>query len=274
MPRWTMPCNAAAERVAGESPPLDVSSGFALRDLLDGNSALRKLAGRALPTLALRAVIPAVLFLVGRSAWGLGGAVMLTLAWNVGLQAIRGVQGQPLSAILLLGMAELAIRSSAALALHSARAYFVAPAVMTAIVGAAFIATAFTSRPLAARVFWEIVPDTVIGRDDPRAARLLRNASVLYGSQQMAVAGVSILMLSTMSTTSYVAIHPMLSWVALGLLALAATPMLRRHLSHLPAHDHETAGGAGAGELVLPVAPVSSILAEVPVSSAYAASPA
>jgi hypothetical protein len=262
-----MPCDAAAERVADENPRSDVSSGFALRDLWDADSGLRRLAASALPALALRAVIPAVLFLVGRSAWGLAGGVILTLAWNVGFQAIRGVRGQPFSAILLLGLAELAIRSSAALALHSTRAYFVAPAVMTAMVGAAFIGSAFTTRPLAARVFWEIVPDTLLGRDDPRAAGLLRNAGVLYGGQQMAVAGVSILMLGTLSTTSYVAIHPMLSWVALGFLALAAAPMLRRHLSH-PAQSHGTAAEPGGGELGQPVAPAPAILAEVVVSPA------
>jgi hypothetical protein len=193
---------------------------------------------------------------------------MLTLAWNIGLQAIRGVRGEPFSAILLLGMAELAIRSSAALALHSTSAYFVAPAVMTAVVGAAFIGSAFTTRPLAARMFWEIVPDSVLSQGDPRAARLLRNASVLYGGQQMAVAGVSILMLGTMSTTSYVAIHPMLSWVALGFLALAAAPMLRRHLSHPPADAYETLTEPEGGELPLAVAPVSSVLPEVVVSPA------
>jgi hypothetical protein len=165
-------------------------------------------------------------------------------------------------------MAGLAIRSSAALALHSTRAYFVAPAVMTAIVGAAFIGSAFTTRPLAARVFWEIVPDTVLSRGDPRAAGLLRNASVLYGGQQMAVAGVSILMLGTMSTTSYVAIHPMLSWVALGFLALAAAPMLRRRLSHPPARTDGTATEPGGGELGPPVTLVPPILAEVVVSPA------
>lgn len=202
-----------------------------LRGLVAGTSTIRQVVARAVPSLVIRAVVPAVLFLVGRSLWGLLGAVVLTLVWSLGVQLIRHLRGLAMSTILMIGIVELLVRSSAALALHSTDAYFVAPALTTALIGVAFVGSAFTAKPLAARVVWEVVPESVLHPDDPRTKDLLRKASVLYGTQHVAVAAVSLYMVFSMSTTAYVAVHPMLSWVSVGLMALVALPILRRHVS-------------------------------------------
>jgi hypothetical protein len=236
--------------------------------LLAGTSTLRVVAARAVPTLVMRAAVPAVLFLVGRNEWGLAGGVFLTLAWGLSVQVIRRLRRLPLSTILLLGMAELAIRSSAALALNSTRAYFITPAVLTALIGAVFVASAFTSKPLVARVLWEIVPESVLHPDDPRTESLLRRASILYGAYHVTVAAASIAMLLSMSTTAYVAVHPALTWVALALAALVAIPMWRRHTAGAGASVSgigvSGTGGPGVGaEGDLPVLPGEPALAAI-----------
>src|SRR5271157_446768 len=77
-----------------------------VRSLVDGTSTIRQVVARAVPSLVIRAVVPTVLFLVGRHLWGLVGAVALTLAWSLGVQLVRHARGLALSTILMIGMVE------------------------------------------------------------------------------------------------------------------------------------------------------------------------
>lgn len=184
-------------------------------------------AARAVPGLLVAAVGPAVCFIVGRHLWGLAGAVGLALSWNVVAQAARLLAGQPWSGILLLNLVGLVLRGSLALGLNSARMFFIAPAVVTAISGVVYAGSAFTSTPLAARMLSEIVPESVI---DPAALRwrsLLRRGSIIYGGEQVLVALVSILLVVRVAPTTYAAVHPVVSWAVLMIVMAGAAPLLR-----------------------------------------------
>lgn len=188
---------------------------------------IRRLVARAVPNLLISAAGPAASFIVGRHLWGLAGAVGLALTWNLAAQAGRLLAGRAWSGILLLNLIGVALRGSLALGLNSARMFFIAPAVVTAVSGVVYMVSAFTRTPLAARMLSELVPPSVA---DPGSARwqvLLRRGSIVYGGEQVLVAVVSVLMVTRMAPTTYAAVHPAISWAVLGTVAVAAVPLLR-----------------------------------------------
>jgi len=196
-----------------------------------GAGTVSQIAAGAAPQLVVTAVLPSVWFIVGRHVWGLAGAVTLTLAWNVSCQLVRRLRGQALSVILALGLLELVARTVVALSLNSTQLYFTIPALLTALTGVFCLVSAFSPRPAVARVLEELVPRSILDVDDPQMSRLLARASLLYGAEQIAVAIVTLTMVFSLSTTAYVAIHPAISWAALGLFAAAAAPTFRRSLA-------------------------------------------
>jgi hypothetical protein len=197
-------------------------------------------AAKALPNLVIVAVVPAVCFLVGRRLWGLSGAIALTLVWNGSCQALRRLLGKPLSGLLIIGSVGLVLRASAALVLNSARVFFIVPAIVTAITGAVYVASGCRSSRLMALVAADVMPESVLDVTDARVARLLRAGSVLYGAEQVLIAAVSIVMVTNLSTTAYVAVHPLVSWAVLGLVIAVAIPFFQQELrqvasAHRPA---------------------------------------
>ena len=189
-------------------------------------TSLARLCRRAVPNLLISAVGPAVCFIEGRHLWGLVGGVVLALAWNGVAQAGRILRGQPWSGILLVGLIGLVMRGSLALALHSARMYFVAPAVVTAITGAAYVMSVFTPMPLVTRMFAELVPPSVVDPGHPRWRRILRRGTVFYGMEQIGVSVLSLFMVVRMSPSMYAAVHPVISSAVFALAAAAALPFL------------------------------------------------
>jgi hypothetical protein len=158
------------------------------------------------------------------------GGIALSLAWNGSCQVGRRWLGKPYSGLLIVGLVEGAARAAAALALHSAQAYFVAPSIVTAAIGVIFIRSGFTATPLTARVVAELVPASLIDLGDPRVVRLMRWGSLMYGTEQVLVALVSLEMVVKLSTTTYVAVHPLVSWAILGLMVVVALPLFRSDL--------------------------------------------
>jgi intracellular septation protein A len=213
-------CDAQAAAVTSSAP---LANGGRQR-------LVAKTAVKAVPSLILGAVIPAVCFLLGQRMWGLIGAIVLTLVWNSLYQVFRWLCGQSLSGLALLGLLELGLRTSVALALHSAQLFFMAPAVITAVSAAVFVGSAVKSKPLLARVVGELVPPSVLDLRDPRVTQMLKRISVLYGVEQFVVAMISVAMVLSMSTSEYVAMHTLVSWLVLGVATVAVSPFFRAEL--------------------------------------------
>ena len=188
---------------------------------------LLSLARRAVPGLLISAAAPAACFILGRDLWGLVGGIAAALAWGAAAQGYQLLRGRPCSAILLLGIFGLVVRSSVALSLHSARLYFIAPALVTALTGCAYIASGVRGTPLLGRMVSELVPAGIIDTRKARWRGLLRMASILYGTEQIVVACLSVIMVMNMDPGTYAAVHPMLSWAVLAIGAGLALPLLR-----------------------------------------------
>jgi len=189
-------------------------------------TAAWRIARTAIPHLFIAAVVPSVCFVVGRHLWGLSGAIGLALGWNATCQITRRWRGHDWSGLLVLGSISLVLRAAAALALHSAQVFFLAPALVTLVMGGIYIASAFFNKPLLSRVVDDLVPDSVLDTSNPRVSMLLRISSVIYGIEQGIAALVSIVMVVNMSTTTYVAVHELASCAVLGLVAAITVPFL------------------------------------------------
>lgn len=189
---------------------------------------------KAVPHLIVVVVMPTLCFLCGRQWWGLAGGVALALAWNLGCQAVRCLRGHALSAVLLLGLTGLLLRSSLAVVFHSARMYFLAPAVFTAGTGLAYIVSVFSPTPLVARIVGEFVPDSLLGQHE-RIPGLLRKGTLFYGIEQVVSALISVGMVFHLSTTTYATIHPMTSSLVLLVCAAVALPLFRQEIGALVA---------------------------------------
>jgi intracellular septation protein A len=185
---------------------------------------------KAVPGLILGAAVPAVCFIVGRRMWGLMGAICLALAWNGSCQAARWLRGRPLSGLLLIGLIGLIVRGSVAVALHSAQMFFIAPAVVTGICGLLFVGSGLMGRPLITPVVAELVPDSVLDVSDPQVARLMQRISVFYGAEQVVVAFVSVVMVLNLPTTTYLALHTVVSPLVLAAAVSGAGVLMREDL--------------------------------------------
>jgi len=192
-----------------------------------GSTAWRIMA-KAGPHLLIAAVIPTVCFIVGRHLWGLSGAIGLALAWNATCQMTRRLRGNDWSGLLVMGSISLTLRAAGALAMHSAQVFFLAPAVVTAVMGTIYVGSAFSATPLLSRIVDDLVPTSVLDTRDPRIWTLLRVSSVIYGVEQVLAALISIFMVVHLSTTTYVAVHELVSCAILGLVAAITVPFFIR----------------------------------------------
>ena len=169
-------------------------------------------------------------FLIGRHEWGLAGGVVLVLLWSGSYQAVRWIKTRTISGLILLYILVLLLRGVVALAFNSASMFFIAPSVVTAIGGCVFITTALLAKPLVAPVVNELVPNTVIDLKDPRARRAMIKVSFIYGIEQLINAAVLIILALRLSTTLYIAVHGVISWIIMGLVILAAIPFVWKDL--------------------------------------------
>ena len=187
-------------------------------------------------------------FLIGRHEWGLAGGVVLVLVWSGSYQAVRWIKTRTISGLILLYILVLLLRGVVALAFNSASMFFIAPSVVTAIGGCVFITTALLAKPLVAPVVNELVPNTVIDLEDPRARRAMIKVSFIYGIEQLINAAVLIILALRLSTTLYIAVHGVISWIIMGLVILAAIPFVWKDLRAVVHWDRPDAPESVVGD--------------------------
>jgi hypothetical protein len=138
--------------------------------------------------------------------------------------ALRQIRGRRMSGLLLVGMTTLVLRAGVSLALHSERAYLIAPALVTIVMGLVYVVSAATAKPLLNRVIRDLVPSSWIDTDDARTARLCRIGSVVWGGEQIVSAVISLAMILRVSATTYVMVHELVSWTTCLLVVGAFVP--------------------------------------------------
>jgi hypothetical protein len=160
-----------------------------------------------------------------RRLWGLAGGIYFALAWNGGCQVVRRLPGKPLSGLLFLGLLELVLRASVARP-SSTQAFFHRAPHRHPRHRRRLHRIGVDPTPRVSKVLADLVPHSVLDVNDPGLAALLREGSLLDGAEQPLIAVVSLIMIVNLSITVYVAVHSLVSWVVLALMAAIVTPFL------------------------------------------------
>jgi hypothetical protein len=185
---------------------------------------VRALLRHAGPHLLEATVGPTACFLTGRALWGLDGALALALGWTGACMGLRHLRGRRMSGLLVIGMTTLVLRAGVSLALHSERAYLIAPAVVTMVMGAVYLASAVRDTPLLSRVIGDLVPARWVNPDDPRTARLCRIGSAVWGVEQVITAAISLALIMHVPATTYLMMHEFVSWLTFAVVIGAVVP--------------------------------------------------
>ena len=208
----------------------------------------RQIVRHAAPRVIEATVVPSIVFLVGHALLGLAGALALALAWSWGCIGWRKLTNRRIGGLLPIGAAGLLARSALAMISGSTFVYFAGPAILTAIVGFGFVASAASDQPVVARIVGDIVP---LGEDtlaDPANDRLLRKLSVLWGFEQVLSAAANFWMYRHLPLARYLVLRGPVGWT-LGIATLAISLAAGRR--RLRASSAMTADVAPAESLAL-----------------------
>ena len=170
-----------------------------------------QLARRGGPQILEGALIPLGLFLLAMKVAGLASAIIVGLGWEVVVVCRRLVLRRPIPGIMMVGAALLFVRSTLALATGSAFLYFVQPAVGTACVASAFLLSVVVHRPLARRFAGDFLDIPTEVHADARVSSYFQRCSMMWAGVGFTNAAVTLWLLLSQSTATYLAAKTALS---------------------------------------------------------------
>ena len=166
---------------------------------------LRTLARNAMPHIVEGTLLPLAIFYLAMWALGIWGAIGLSLAWSWGAVALRLVTGRRVPGLLLLGAVALTARSLVSVVSGSVFVYFLQPTLGAVLLAAAFLVSAPTGKPLAARLAGDFLPMPEWFSSHPAIRRFFLRLTVLWGAIQLANAAVALSLLITQPIGVYLA---------------------------------------------------------------------
>ncbi len=201
-----------------------------------GHPGPREILRRAGANLLVACLVPGVVFYSCYVTFGVWPAILAALSWSYGAIAFRALTGRRTSGMLLLTAGVLTVRTVVALLSHSTFVYFLQPVLSDVVVGAAFLLSLLTARPVVARLAGDFYPltDEVAAR--PAIRMLFRRLTLLWALVCLGKASVILWLLLSQPLSTFVLARevtlPTANVVAIGLTVLAATAVLRREGLH------------------------------------------
>jgi len=185
---------------------------------------LRGIVVHALPNVVEGKLVPLALFVGMLQLLGNVWALLVTLAWAVGTIACRRALGCRVPGLLVLSAVALAARTIAAIATGSMFVYFLQPTITTAFVGVAFMVSVPLGAPLAQRLAFDMIPFDDATRNHPLVREFFTRMSLLWAVTSLANAAVTVWLLTSSSTTTFVLVKsvlgPATAVVTIGLMLL------------------------------------------------------
>lgn len=187
-----------------------------------GLPSLAAVVVRTVKSLVIAVVAPAALLAATLVVFNLDVAVIVVLAWMVGVMCWRRATGRPMSALLLLAVGIMTIKTTFTLATGNSFVYFVQPVFSDAVVATIFLGSLLTARPIVARLAPDFYPVDASLAARPRIQGLFRRLTLLWGLVIVVKASVTLWLLLSLSTLNFVVIKGS-AIIALTLVATAAT---------------------------------------------------
>jgi hypothetical protein len=169
-------------------------------------ASLRDIAVRVAVSLTTAVFVPAVLLWATLVLFNVAAAVIVVLAWMVGAIALRRVSGKPVSGLLMLTLAVMAVRTAFTLATGSTFIYFIQPVFADLTVASLFLGSLATSRPVIARLAPDFYPMAAEVAARPEIRALFHRLTLMWGLVILAKATITFWLLETLSTVNFVLI--------------------------------------------------------------------
>lgn len=168
---------------------------------------------RMVPFLIEATLIPTLLFYVVVASLGMMWAFAAVTGWSFACAARRLVHGEAVPGLLVLACLGITVRMGIYLWSDNAVVYFAQPVLRTLLTAAAFALSARLGRPLVARFARDFCPLDPAVEGRPAIAQLFRRLTYQWACVNLALAAVSLALLWTVSTTTYVGVTTVATWV-------------------------------------------------------------
>ena len=177
---------------------------------------LRHAIRHALPNVIEGKIIPVVLFVGLLELTGSTWALLTALAWSLASIGYRRATGRRVPGLIVLSAVALTARTIAALASGSMFVYFLQPTVTTVLVGIAFMVSVALGNPLAQKLACDVLPFDDATTAHPLVRQFFLRLSVLWAITSMVNASITIWLLLTQSTTTFVLVKSVLGPATAG----------------------------------------------------------
>jgi hypothetical protein len=193
---------------------------------------LRAVVGRVGLSLLVACAIPAALFNSFLRLEGVWTAIFVALGWSYGAIVWRAVTRRRTSGLLILTALVMTGRTLLALLTDSTFLYFLQPIITDGLMGAAFIATLATARPMVARMAGDFYPMDDDLHVRPRIRRLFWFLTLMWALLCLGKATASLWLLESQSLETFVLVKSvsvlLLNGLAVAMTIGAATLVARR----------------------------------------------
>jgi hypothetical protein len=183
---------------------------------------LRAVVGRVALSLVIACAIPAALFYTCLRLEGVWTAIFAALGWSYGAIAWRAITRRRMSGLLILTALVMTGRTGVALLTDSTYVYFLQPVITDGLIGAAFIATLATVRPMVARLAGDFYPMDDELHVRTRIRRLFWSLTLMWGLLCFGKATATLWLLQSQSLETFVLVKSV-SVLLLNGLAVTAT---------------------------------------------------
>lgn len=178
---------------------------------------IRAILRHAWPTIIIGKVIPVVLFLGFFTYIGVTSAIVVALAWSLGVVAYQRMRGQRVAGLVLMSVIGNTAKTIVALLTGSLFVYFVQPTISTTLIGIAFLISVPLGFPMAERLIRDFCPFDEETSANPELNRFFSIASLLWAATSLLNGAVTLYLLLTQSVTSFVILKSFLGPATTGL---------------------------------------------------------
>lgn len=183
---------------------------------------LRAVIRRLGASLVVACAVPATVFYTCLRLEGVWTAIFAALGWSYGAIAWRALTRRRTSGLLILTAVVMTGRTAIAMATDSTYLYFLQPIISDGLIGATFLVTLATARPMVARLAGDFYPmdEELHGR--PRIRRLFWYLTLGWAVLCLGKATMTLWLLQSQSLETFVLVKSV-SVLLINALAVAVT---------------------------------------------------
>ena len=175
-----------------------------------------EIARHAVPRIIETMIMPVAVFYLGLLVTDLMGAIAISAAWVYGGLLLRLVRRRAVPGSVILAVIAITVRVALAVLMHDERLFFLPPTLGVFSVSVAFLVSAGTRRPLAERMAADLVPLPAQVVEHLRERNFYRRQSLIWGIAQLGNGLISLWLLYTLETETYVLVRAVAVAVLLG----------------------------------------------------------